>query len=306
MGEAARRIGADDALHWPAMEIEWGCGNGVLFMTSRSPDSARSVDPEKRYRLYIDESGDHVLKFLDQPAHRFLCLIGCVFQERDYRVFHRELEDFKQRHIPHSPDEPIVLHREDIINRRRGFWRLRDPAVAEVFDADLLEVVTRASFVLIAVVIDKLMLRERYPTPAHPYHLALGFLLQRYCGRLNHLNRRGDVLAESRGGREDRLLKDSYSRVYQRGAWMNGASFFQQGLTTHELKLKPKSANIAGLQLADLTGHPIRQSMLIEKGMVSGPLGFFAARLIERIDCKFNRHLYDGRVWGYGKVWFPT
>ena len=30
---------------------------------------------------------------------------------------------------------------------------------------------------MVAVVIDKRVLQERYPTPAHPYHLALGYLL---------------------------------------------------------------------------------------------------------------------------------
>jgi len=27
--------------------------------------------------------------------------------------------------------------------------------------------------------------------------------------------------------------------------------------------------------------------------------------LLEAVDGKFNRHLYDGRVWGYGKVFTP-
>jgi hypothetical protein len=115
----------------------------------------------------------------------------------------------------------------------------------------------------------------------------------------------GDVLAESRGGREDRLLKDSYSRVYERGAWQRRSDFFQQSLTSGQLKLKPKSANIAGLQLADLLGNPVRRSMLVEKGLLNEPLGQFAQRLCGLLEGKFNRHLYDGRVWGYGKVLFP-
>lgn len=31
------------------------------------------------------------------------------------------------------------------------------------------------------------------------YHLGLGFLLQRFAGYLNHINRVGDILGESRG-----------------------------------------------------------------------------------------------------------
>ena len=265
----------------------------------------RPVDPEERFRLYIDESGDHVFKHLNEEGHRYLCLLGCWFRGRDYRLFHQELEAFKQRHIPHNPDEPIILHREDIINRRRAFWCLREQDKAKAFDHDLLALIKRAEFKIVAVVIDKEKLKLQYPTPAHPYHLGLGFMLQRYCGFLNHINRCGDVLAESRGGHEDRLLKDSYARVYERGAWVKRAAFFQQVLTSKELKIKPKSANIAGLQLADLLANPLRKTILIEEHKVQGPLSPFAERILEAVEDKFNQHLYNGQVKGYGKVLFP-
>jgi len=265
----------------------------------------RPVDPEERFRLYIDESGDHVFKHLEEEGHRYLCLLGCWFRGRDYRLFHQELQTFKQRHIPHNPDEPIILHREDIINRRRAFWRLRDADKAQAFDHDLLALIRRVEFRIVAVVIDKKKLKDQYPAPNHPYHLAMDFLLQRYCGFLNHVNRCGDVMAESLGGHEDRLLKNSYARVYEQGAWGKKAVFFQQALTSKELKVKPKSANIAGLQLADLLANPLRKGVLIEKGKVHGPLAPFAERIPEVVKNKFNRHLYNGRVEGYGKVLFP-
>jgi len=278
-------------------------------MALRRPERAQSpngpFDPGERYRLYIDESGDHVFRHLEQPSHRYLCLLGCFFRGADYLRFHQGLQEFKQTHIPHSPDDPVILHREDIINRRGPFWRLRDPAVAHAFDEELLRLVSDARFRVIAIVIDKKALQDKYPEPSHPYHLAMGFMLQRYCGLLNHINRRGDVLAESRGGTEDRLLKDSYARTYARGAWMRRAAFFQQALTSHQLKVKPSSANISGLQLADLLGHPIRQAILTEDCRVSERLGPFASRLVQVAQAKFNRHLYDGRIEGYGKVLFP-
>ena len=175
-------------------------------------------EPEDRYRLYIDESGDHVFRHLEKESHRYLCLLGCWFRVGEYHEFHQALEAFKHKHIPHNPDDPVILHREEIVNRRRSFWRLRDPALAQEFDDDLIELIREARFRVVAVVIDKKALREAYPTPAHPYHLAIGFMLQRYCGYLNHINKQGDVMSESRGGRENRLLMDSYSRHYERGA----------------------------------------------------------------------------------------
>ena len=262
--------------------------------------------PEERYRLYIDESGDHVFRQVGVPHHRFLCLLGCWLKGSDYRKFHAEIEVFKQEHIPHSPDEPVILHREDIVNRRGAFWRLREAVARRRFDEGLISLLENTPFRVVGVVIDKQTLRQRYPAPAHPYHLALGFLLQRYCGYLNYINREGDVMAESRGGREDRLLKASYEFLYGRGVWrVTNAAFFQGALTTRTLKLKPKSANIAGLQLADVLAHPVRKAILVEKRIPNEVLSPFAERLWRAVRPKLNRHEHDGREWGYGMVFFP-
>lgn len=265
----------------------------------------RPTGPDQRYRLYIDESGDHVFKHLESAGHRYLCLLGCWLRGDHYRTFHDALQRFKQEHLPHNPDDPVILHREDILNRRGPYWRLRDAVRRRTFDEALFQLIADTAFRIVAIVIDKKSLVERYPTPAHPYHLALGFLMQRYCGLLNHINRCGDVMAESRGGREDRLLKDSYRRVYERGVWTTRADFFQEALTSSQLKVKPKSANIAGLQLADLLGHPVRQMILRENRHWDKAPTPFAERLLEVIESKFNRHLYQDRVEGYGKVFFP-
>ena len=87
--------------------------------------------------------------------------------------------------------------------------------------------------------------------------------------------------------------------------WSSPATTFQHALTSKQLKVKNKSANIAGLQLADLLGHPVRQAILREEAQVAEPPAPFAARLIPIVETKFNRHLYNGKIEGYGKVLFP-
>jgi hypothetical protein len=184
---------------------------------------------------------------------------------------------------------------------------LQNQHIRSKFDGTLIDLIDRSEFRIVAVVIDKLALIESYgDAAAHPYHLGLGFVLQRYAGYLNHIGKCGDVMAESRGGREDRLLKESYERTYDRGAWRFSASALQTALTSRQLKLKQKSSNIAGLQLADLLGHPIKNYILKRSGFLTGPLAPFAERMIQVANGKFNRHLYDGRVDGYGTVIFPS
>jgi hypothetical protein len=271
-----------------------------------NPYNKRPTEPLERYRLYLDESGDHVFRDVSQLAHRFLCLLGCWFRTEQYLQFQRELENLKATHLPHHPDEPVVLHREDMLNARGAFKDLRDDAKRAAFDSDLLACIEKAEFRVVAVLIDKQALIEAYGDgAAHPYHLALGFMLQRYAGYLNHIGRAGDVMAEARGKVEDRLLKDSYERVFRQGVWMTNVQVFQAALTSSQLKLKPKSANVAGLQLADLLGHPVKQWALKRYGILADELAPFAQRLTRIVEPKFNRHLYDNRLDGYGVVIYP-
>lgn len=261
---------------------------------------------EERYRLYVDESGDHVFRDVVEPHHRFLCLIGCWFKNPEYLTFQREMEDLKRRHFAHHPDEPVVLHREDIINRRQAFYVLVDEARRKAFDDDLIELMASGRYTVVGVAIDKLALRSAYQeSAAHPYHLGMGFMLQRYVGLLNHLNRVGDVMAEARGKKEDRLLEESYTRTYERGAWMVHADSFQAALTSRQLKLKTKHANIAGLQLADLLGHPVKQFILRYYGVLNDEPARFASRVMDVVKTKFNAHLYKGTSEGYGFVLYP-
>jgi len=225
----------------------------------------------------------------------------------DYLVFHGALEEFKRKYVHHHPDRPVILHREEILNARRAFKVLQDARIKEAFDKALLDVIAAAKFRVVAVVIDKEALFKAFAeSAAHPYHLGLGFLLQRYAGYLNHINRVGDVMAEARGGTEDRLLKESYAYIYERGAWqVFKATEFQAALSSSQLKLSSKGANIAGLQLADILAHPVKQWVLGQYGLTKEPQPPFAIQLMKIVIEKFNRHLYEDRIEGHGYVLYP-
>jgi len=258
----------------------------------------------KRYRLYIDESGDHTYYRLEDPAKRYLGLTGIFIETEYYRtVFQLELERLKQEHFPHNPDEPVILHREDIINRRGPFWRLRDTEKERAFNEGFLQFIKEQDYCIITVVIDKKTHIERYGEVAyHPYHYCLAVLLERYCGFLNFYNAQGDVLAESRGGTEDQQLKQAYRVIYNVGTRQRDTAFFSRGLTSSEIKLKPKLANIAGLQLSDLLAYPSKQEILIEEHRINDPGDNFGKRICQCIQEKYNKHVYQGRISGYGKV----
>lgn len=258
-----------------------------------------------RYRLYIDESGDHTYGSLDDPAHRYLALLGVWFrQANDYVTFADALEGLKRVVFGPSPDEPVVLHRSDIVNRRGRFAVLRDAVRHAAFDEGLLDLIIRSRFTMVCVVIDKRDLVESYEYSFHPYHYCLAAMLDRYCGWLNYWNAVGDVMVESRGGYEDTQLKSAYKRVYDSGTLLFPADHHQQALTSSQLKLRPKTANIAGLQLADVLAHPVKQWCLWRRGIIEKPSGF-GGRLVEAVQDKLNRKYGTEEVDGYGAVWLP-
>jgi hypothetical protein len=79
-------------------------------------------------------------------------------------------------------------------------------------------------------------------------------------------------------------------------------------LTSKELKLKLKTANIAGLQLADLIVTTVKQKALIDWGLMPVPAtwaGSFGEKMAGLLEQKYNRNLWTAEVEGYGRVVFP-
>ncbi len=265
---------------------------------------SNSVRRPRRYRLYIDESGDHTYGAIDDPGKRYLGLTGCFVEQEHYRsTLQPGMEALKQKHFPHSPDEPVIFHRKDIINRKGPFWRLRDEMARIAFDQDLLAFLLEMDYLVITVVIDKKAHTERYGAAAfHPYNYCLAVMLERYCGFLNYFNARGDVMAEGRGKKEDRVLEGAYHDLLKRGTRWRNSEFFRDVLTSKDIKIKLKKANIAGLQLADIIAYPSKHEILAGHGQVQTRHGIFGTEILKIIKRKYNRHLHDGRISGYGKV----
>ena len=213
-----------------------------------------------KYRLYIDEVGNSDLGASHDPNHRYLSLTGIILElQYVQEIVFPALEDLKQRYFSSHPDEPICLHRKELVNRRYPFSALRDPAIELRFNQELLSLLNDLRYTVITVVIDKLEHQQRYQVwRFDPYHYALTVLVERYISWLRTRNMQGDVMAESRGGKEDMRLKKSFAGIYQSGTDFVSPDEFSRRLTSKQLKVKLKTNNIAGLQLARLRLRPTR------------------------------------------------
>ncbi len=260
------------------------------------------------YRIYIDEVGNHDLTHADDPNQRFLLLTG-VIVESQY-VLHTlqpEMDQIKREFFQHDPDEPVIFHRKELVNKIRPFHTLRDPEVEQRFNTALLTALARWDYRVITVVLDKRAHRDQYQVwHYHPYHYCLAVLLERFVLFLHYNNHRGDVMVEARGGKEDNKLKDSYSRLYEHGTDNIPPERWQERLTSRELKLKPKSANVAGTQLADLIAHPSRREVLIERQLLVDNRDVFGDQICAILrQSKYHRNARTGQIEGYGKKLLP-
>jgi hypothetical protein len=251
-----------------------------------------------KYRIYIDEVGNPDLESSDNPNHRFLSLTGIIL-ELGYveSVIHPQMEALKARFFRSHPDEPVILHRKEMVNARPPFEGLRDDKIQKKFDQELLDLLDSWEYTIISVCLDKKRHKETYTTWRYdPYHYCLAVLLERFVFFLKRMNTKGDVMAESRGGKEDMRLKASFARLWENGTEYVAPGEFQEILTSKQLKVKPKANNISGLQLADILAYPSRNEILAEQGLLQRELSPYTLKVIQILRRKYDQR--EGRVFG--------
>lgn len=194
---------------------------------------------------------------------------------------------FKFKHFGH---EHVILHERDIRRGYPPFAFTRDRAVREGFFGDLNQLVADTDFQLVASVIRKDEYRARYSVPENPYHVAMGFGLERVFLDLHAKGCRGGrthIMCERRGAPEDAQLELEIRRVCDNNATGRILPF--------EPVLVPKLCNSSGLQLADLVARPIGRKILDPAQM---------NRAYDILERKFRKDP-KGRVEGWGLKVFP-
>lgn len=260
------------------------------------------------FRIYVDEVGNHDLASADNINERFLSLTGIIISsDAIASTVAPDLDAIKRNIFHGDPDEPVILHRKDILKQRGPFKIFSDPAKRAAFNQAILAGLDKWDFKVITVTIDKLAHREQYQVwKAHPYHYCLEVLLERFVMFLQERGGRGDIMVESRGGKEDLKLKASYKRLFEGGTDYINVASIQARLTSKELKVKPKSANVPGLQLADLIAYPSRADILHERGFLPPvPPSFSEAVIAILLRSKYLRNSRTGEIWGFGKKLLP-
>jgi len=247
--------------------------------------------PEQQYGdylVFVDESGDHGLATID-PSYPIFVLVFCLIKKADYVAsITPAIQNLKFKHWGH---DMVVLHEHEIRKPAGAYGFLQKADRRQVFIADVTNFVEQAPLTLIAGVIHKQALRERYVSPNNPYTLCLEFGLERLHRHLESLGqaeRITPVIVEMRGQREDRDLELEFRRI------ADGANYLGRRLP-FQMVIASKLSNCAGLQLADLVARPIGIRCLRPEQ---------PNRAYEIIETKFRRSP-AGEIRGWGLKVFP-
>ena len=77
----------------------------------------------------MDEVGNSDLGASHDPNHRYLSLTGVILElEYVAQAVFPALEDLKQRYFGSHPDDPVILHRKELVNKKPPFESLLAPA----------------------------------------------------------------------------------------------------------------------------------------------------------------------------------
>lgn len=239
--------------------------------------------------VFADESGDHGLANIDKDYPVFV-LAFCLFHKARYAG--RAVPDVLRFKFKHFGHDQVILHELDIRRSRGAFSILQNAERRGPFYEDLNALMADAPMKIVASVIDKEKHRARYEVPTNPYHISMGFGLERLYRELTGLGCRTGttyVLFERRGAREDAEVEEEFRRICE------GHNPLGKRLP-FEIVMVGKTCNSSGLQMADLIARPIGRK-IIKPDQEN--------RAFEILAAKFRRNPRTGSAMGWGLKVFP-
>jgi hypothetical protein len=262
----------------------------------------RFVHRSNRYRLFFDETGNGDLRAAAKdPNQRYLSLTAIAIRQDMHDSDTTNQLDTLKAVVFGKKD--VILHRREIVHAKGEFGILRDAQVRAKFNAEFAALVGGLSRPAFTVSIDKQAHLAKYKVwQFSPYHYALTCLLERFVLWLHYSDNVGDVIGEARGPKHDAQLRRAFRFFYKNGTDVK-TEVIQRRLISRELRLDPKQANVAALQIADLLAHPAHRAYKFEKLGIAQP-NDYGTQLARILADKYHRS-WQGRIEGYGRKWLP-
>jgi len=217
-----------------------------------------------RYKLLLDESGDHGLSTIDLGFPVFV-LCGVLISDSEYNKMKQAVNDLKNKFWG-NPN--VILHSRDIRKCNNEFSILFDLATKKEFYDGINAIMKDINYEIIVGAIRKEEFIKRHGKLRDDvYEVALSFIMERaiFC-----LDAKPDVTVlevgiEKRGTKEDSKLTKHIETIRSKGTYyVDGNRFQNLGSKPHFFS---KKENISGLQIADLLAYPIARYVINKAGV---------------------------------------
>lgn len=212
-----------------------------------------------KYHLFIDETGDHGLGYIDKNFPLFV-LCGCLFSDKSLLDTEARIKAFK---VKYFKTEDVALHSRDIRKCEGSFQILFDLKLKESFYKYLNDILGSCDYTIFAVGINKEEHIKKYGIQAHdPYSLSLSFIIERMVFYLDTESKWSpiDIKGEVRGRKEDTELLAHFNSILDRGTYHVSRERIQQKKMGFKFCGKPE--NVIGLQISDLVAYPLARHIL--------------------------------------------
>lgn len=238
-----------------------------------------------RYQLFFQESGSAGFPKAGEPTSWYFGICGCVFPVDDYRLlFDPRIDELKRKYFGVvDRDEAVILAREEIKGGRGAFACLQNKTIRAAFDEELLGLLGSSEYHIIVVVLDKRAFFARVGQGGNPRACCLAELADRYCAFLTSRHGFGDLVGQARKKYLDRDLMETFVAYW---AELQRTVVPAVPLRSRNIKLKPKGANIVGVQMASLLAHPTMQGVLHQRGLID-EVGTFTSQVLDRVKDKY-------------------
>jgi len=212
-----------------------------------------------KYRLFLDESGNHGLTEINEDFPVFL-LCGIIIEEEGYEKLRQSVNELKNRFWANIN---VILHSRDIRKCEKEFSILFDLDVKKEFYEHINEIVANNNYTIIATAIRKDRYITKYGRLSNDvYEVCLSFIIERAIFFLDDIKGKKEleIVIEKRGKKEDKQLDEHFQRLLARGTrYVNKDRFIAYNT---KIIFKGKKENINGLQLADLVAYPIARYVI--------------------------------------------
>ena len=216
------------------------------------------------YTLFLDESGDWGYPNF-HPHKPILCMCGCVIENNHYsREMVPTIKGLKRK-IFHKD---VVFHRYKICQRKEDFSRLKTQENVDAFVREFSSYVEQSHIKILLSAINKSDYYRTYGKkridaylPKDIYSVIFTFTIERFVLFLIENETNGQIIAESRGKKEDQTIQYWYSKMLY-----NGTQFIRdwqfRAVLPNAIEFRKKEENFEGLQISDWIASPM--SKIIE------------------------------------------